>query len=191
METIDLAIILLVLWSVYHGWKQGLCKELTSMVGFFVGLFVAYRLYDAFGNWLAPRIVTSAVVSDYLIKALAFVILWIVVPILLGVAANVLTRSFKGLHLGKLNSMAGAVVSLAKYIILISFVFGAMDYVGLMDNQKKKDSVFYSSLAAVAQGFFEGKEPLQAQPEETTNGDDLEEEETDTIWIDIDHSKKS
>ncbi len=182
METIDFAIILLVLWSVYHGWKQGFFKELISMVGFFIGLFFAFRLYSAFGAYLVPDV--SSAIGGYLGKALAFVLIWIIVPILLGVVANILTKSLQGLHLGRLNAICGSAISLLKYLILISFVFSAMDYVGIMDPKKKSASKLYQPVASIVQNFFIGKErptPVPSNEDKT---------ESDTIWIDVHHKEQ-
>lgn len=184
METIDIAIILLVLWSVYHGWKQGLFKEIISMIGFFVGLFVAFRLYSSFGSYLAPSLSSNAVIANYLGKAVAFILIWIVVPILLGVVANILTRSLQGLHLGKLNSLGGAAVSLLKYLVLMSFVFCAMDYVGILNKEKKANAQLYQPVASIVKNFFVGKEkPVPASDDET-------ETASDTVWIDVHPQKK-
>ena len=179
-----MAIILLVLWSVYHGWKQGFFKELVSMAGFFVGLFIAFRLYSSFGGYLMPDLSSGSVIGDYLCKALAFVLIWIIVPILMGVAANVLTKSLQGLHLGRLNDICGSAVSMVKYLVLMSFVFNAMDFIGIMNADKKSASIFYEPVASVVQRAFAGKE----HPRPSHSHD--EEKTSDTIWIDMHHPKK-
>ncbi len=50
MPFIDFVILLLVIWALYKGWRQGFLKEIISMVGFVVGLFVAAGLYSSFEN---------------------------------------------------------------------------------------------------------------------------------------------
>ena len=167
-----MAIILLVLWSVYHGWKQGFFKELVSMAGFFVGLFIAFRLYSSFGGYLMPDLSSGSVIGDYLCKALAFVLMWIIVPILMGVAANVL------------NAICGSAGSMVKYLVLMSFVFNAMDFIGIMNADKKSASIFYEPVASVVQRAFAGKE----HPRPSHSHD--EEKTSDTIWIDMHHPKK-
>ena len=181
MEVIDLAIILLVLWSAYHGWKQGLLKEVISMCGFFLGLFIAVQLYTAFGSYLATSLSSHAGVGNYLGKALAFILIWIIVPIILGVVANVLTRSLKGLHLGFANSFGGSLVSLVKYLILMSFVFSAMDFVGILSPEKKDASKFYQPVASIVKGIFADSNKPKATQDAA--------EKSDTVWIPIHHKK--
>lgn len=181
MQTIDVVIILLVLWAAYNGWKRGLIKEIISMIGFFVGLFVAYELYTTFGNYLAPSLSSNATAGRYLGYFVAFVGLWIVVPILLGVLANLVTRSLKLIHLGLINSLGGALVSTAKYVILMSFVFSAMNFLGIMSREKKDASLLYKPVASLAETVFNGKE----KPQSATS----EEEKSDTLWVKINHPK--
>ena len=110
MAFIDFIILLLAIWAVYRGWRAGFLKEIISMIGFFVGLFLAAALYSNFGEYLAPKIGASPGVSD----VIAFILIWVVVPILLGMVANILTKALKGMKLGLPNSILGAALSTMK-----------------------------------------------------------------------------
>lgn len=139
MPFIDFAILLLLIWAVYSGWRHGLLKELVSAVGFVVGLFIAASLYSAFGEHLAPRIGASVTVASIV----AFLVLWIVVPIVLGMLANILTKALKGMHVGLPNSLLGAAVSVVKYLVLMSCVFNVLSFLGMVSPQKAEESFFY------------------------------------------------
>jgi membrane protein required for colicin V production len=182
MSTLDIAIILLICWSVYHGWKQGLLKEIISMVGFFIGLFVAFQLYTTFGDALAPHISSNSGVGGFFGKVIAFIAIWIIVPILLGIVGNILTKSLKGLHLGFPNSVGGMLVSLFKYLILMSFVLCAMGFVGIVSPEKKQSSHFYKPVTSIVKDFFVDKKKPQ-----TT---DPNSEKQDTVWINVHGQKK-
>jgi uncharacterized membrane protein required for colicin V production len=181
METIDLAILLLVLWAAFTGWRRGLLKEIVSMCGFFVGLLVAYLLYTQFGDLLAPSISSHGGVGRFVGSIVAFIIIWVAVPIVLGVVANVLTRSMKAIHFGKLNSLGGATVSVVKYLILMSFVFSAMNFLGIMSSEKRQASWFYEPVSNLAGQVFSGKKRPQASEEQ--------QGKTDTLWVNVHHPK--
>ncbi|MBR4936637.1 MAG: CvpA family protein, partial [Bacteroidaceae bacterium] len=104
---IDLFLIVLLLWSLFSGWRNGFIKEVVSTVGFLVGLFVAATCYTTLGEYLA----VNGSETNQVTSIIAFFILWIIVPIALGFAANVLTRAIKGMQLGIPNSLLGAVIS--------------------------------------------------------------------------------
>ena len=139
MPFIDFVILLLVIWALYKGWRQGFLKEIISMVGFVVGLFVAAGLYSSFGEYLSPHIGASPTVANIL----AFLVLWIVVPIVLGLVANLLTKALKGMKIGLPNSILGAAVSLIKYLILMSCVFNVMSFLGIVSQAKAEESFLY------------------------------------------------
>ena len=140
MAFIDFIILLLAIWAVYRGWRAGFLKEIISMIGFFVGLFLAAALYSNFGEYLAPKIGASPGVSD----VIAFILIWVVVPILLGMVANILTKALKGMKLGLPNSILGAALSTMKYLVLMSCIFNVMSAIGITGPEKTKDSVLYN-----------------------------------------------
>lgn len=142
MPFIDFAILLLVIWAAYKGWRQGFFKELTSAIGFIVGLFVAATLYSQFGEYLAPHLGAPLTAA----KIIAFVVLWIVVPIVLGLVANVLTKALKGMKIGLSNSILGAAMSLLKYLVLMSCVFNVMSALGIVSREKASASFFYEPI---------------------------------------------
>ena len=177
METIDIGIIVILLWGAIQGWRHGFFKEIISMVGFFVGLFLAYMFYEAFGSMLSPLLSGNPTIAKYLGYILAFVIIWIAVPILLGFVANLLTKSLKLIHLGGINSLRGLVVGLAKYLVLLSFVFSAMNMLHILNQEKRDQSLFFHPIASLSGIFFEGKEYLRDAARKVTK--------QDTLWIDL------
>lgn len=172
MPFIDFAILLLVIWAAYKGWRQGFLKELASMVGFVVGLFVAAALYSQFGEYLAPHLGAPLTAA----KIIAFVVLWIVVPIVLGMVANLLTKALKGMRIGLPNSILGAAVSLLKYLVLMSCVFNVMSALGIVSQEKASASFFYEpikdSLGNAFKAYGEHRQDADSQDADSTDTED-------------------
>lgn len=169
---IDLFIIVLLLWAAFSGWRAGFVKEVISAVGFLVGLCVAATCYDSFGEYLA----VDGSESNMFTSVLAFFILWIIVPIVLGFVANVFTRALEVLCLGMPNSMLGAVVGVIKYWVLMSCVLNAMEGLHIMNEGKKADSHLYAPVAGTMQFFFpEG--PARVEPADSWAAD--------TVWVNM------
>lgn len=104
MSTIDIIVTVLLAWGGLCGWKRGLVKELASTAGFFVGLFVAWKLY---GNGADNSIVM-------------FVLVWIATPLVLGMVASVITKTLDLTIVGGLlNRVLGAAVGVVKWGLLI------------------------------------------------------------------------
>lgn len=172
---IDLFLIVLLLWSLFSGWRNGFIKEVVSTVGFLVGLFVAATCYTTLGEYLS----VDGSEANQVTSIIAFFILWIIVPIALGFAANLLTRAIKGMQLGIPNSMLGAIVSFIKFLILISCILNVMGALNILDESKRKDSALFEPVCNVVRAFF---------PENGTIGNlssDDETAESDTIWVEM------
>lgn len=180
MPFIDFAILLLVIWAAYKGWRQGFFKELISAIGFIVGLFVAATLYSQFGEYLAPHLGAPLTAA----KIIAFVVLWIVVPIVLGMVANLLTKALKGMKIGLPNSILGSAMSLMKYLVLMSCVFNVMSALGIVSQEKASASFFYEpikdSLGKAFKAYSEHhQDDADSQKSDSTNTDDDEDEDED------------
>lgn len=169
---IDLFIIVLLLWAAFSGWRAGFVKEVISAIGFLVGLFVAAACYASFGKYLA----VEGSESNMFTSVLAFFILWIIVPIVLGFVANVLTRALKVMCLGMPNSLLGAAVSVIKYWVLMSCVLNVMEGLHIMNEGKKADSRLYAPVAGTLQFFF---------PEDTTRVEPADSQAADTVWVNM------
>ena len=169
---LDIFILIVLVWSLYSGWRAGLVREISSTVGYLVGLLIAATCYSSFGQYLAvsgsePNIITSLI---------AFALLWILVPIALGLVANMLTRTLRGLHLGWLNSLLGAAVSLLKFSILLSCLLSAMSALGILNEQRTASSQLYAPFKSIL-----SKSPAGAK------SDAADQERSDTTWIDVQH----
>lgn len=176
---LDLFIVILLAWAIFSGWRAGLLKELISTTGFVVGLFIAATFYSTLGSYLA----VNGSETNMFTSIVAFLLLWIIVPIALGLAANLLTKALKGMKLGLPNSLLGASVSVAKFLLLLSCVFNAMTALGIMNEERTAESKLYRPVSAVVGAFFD-EEPAAGGAMEASD----DEEAGDTIWVDV--SKK-
>ncbi len=142
MIPVDIIIILILLWGAWSGWRAGLIKEIFSTCGFLGGLVVACLLYKTLGEHLTPALGSGSLAS-YAGCVLAFIIIWVIVPIVCGVFANGLTKAVNAMMLGPVNSLLGLLLGTIKYFLLISFVFSAMSYASILSEEKKEASVLY------------------------------------------------
>lgn len=81
-------------------------------------------------------------------KVIAFVLIMIIAPAVLGWVASLLTKLFKQIHLGFLNRLAGAAVGAVCYLFLLSFAFNLMDFAHSSGGFKQevleeRESIFY------------------------------------------------
>lgn len=171
---IDLFILVLIVWAAFSGWRHGLVKEIISTVGLLAGLLIAATCYGAFGEYLA----LDGTETNMFTSVVAFLLLWIVVPIVLGLVANILTSALKGMQLGTPNSILGAAVSVVKYFILLSCVLNVMEALHIMNEEKRETSKLYAPVTGALQFFF----PADSTAAEPFDDGELK---ADTVWIDM------
>ncbi len=173
---IDAFIIIVFLWSVFNGWRTGFIKEITSTLGILVGLLIAATCYSAFGKYLA----VNGSETNMVTSIIAFLLLWIIVPIALGLVANILTKSLKGMKLGMPNSILGALVSVLKNLVILSCVFNVMTGLHILNTEKASSSKLLSPVAGAMQLFFsDDAAEKSATPADSTGG------KSDTIWVNL------
>lgn len=179
---LDIFIIVVILWALFSGWKNGLVKEIASFGGYLFGLFIAATCYSSFGEYLA----VNGTESNMLTSIVAFFILWIITPIVLGLAANVFTKVLKSLHLGGINSIAGAALSLVKFVMLLSCVLSAMSALHILNEERTNSSVLYNPVKSILSNtinwVMEDNVPAAQDNDDTTTA-------SDTVWIDVPKKK--
>lgn len=99
--------IILIGYGAVRGWCNGLLKEIVSTIGFFVGLVLAYKFSDSIGGGTA-----------------GFLAIWIGAPLLLSMAASLLTKVIDHIFLvGGMNRMLGALLGAGKWAVLMLCVY--------------------------------------------------------------------
>ncbi len=175
---IDLFIIVIALWAAFSGWRNGCLKEIVSTIGFLLGLLVAAMFYEQLGDYLAIEGTEVNMVTSIL----AFFILWIIVPIALGLAASILTKALDSMCLGFPNKLLGAAVSLVKYAVLVSCVLNMMSVLNIMDKEKAAESRLFAPAKALLTMCFN-------HPAVTEQLDNLSL--PDTLWVDFENDSTS
>lgn len=176
---LDIFIIIVAVWAVFSGWRNGLFKELAAGVGYLAGLLIAASCYSAFGEYLA----VNGTQTNMVTSIIAFFILWIVAPIALGLAANILTKVLDRAHLGSINRLAGSGVSLLKFTILLSCVLSVMSALGILNEQRTRDSVLYEPVKNMLSSAIDWAIDDDVRPMEQVDGPATTA--GDTTWIEI------
>ena len=105
MQTIDWILVVLLLLGAIRGWRTGLIKQVVSLGGLIAGLLIAKLCYAMVGDAIAPHIDNHTTLAH----VLAFILIWIAVPVILGVLGEILTTVLDKLFvLGTVNSILGA-----------------------------------------------------------------------------------
>ncbi len=146
-------IIVFVLVGALVGFSRGALKQLASLAGIIIGLVLAVTAYDKFGKILADFTGAEQSMADII----AFVGIVILFPIVLGWVATLLTKAFKAIHLNFINRLAGAVIGMAGYLLILSVAFNIYDFIksrgGLHTDQLGQRSELFYKVKHASQRF--------------------------------------
>ena len=109
------------------------------------GLLVARALFASVAEKLAPVLGTSTVIA----QILAFVLIWVAVPLGFVLVASFLTKALDAVRLGWLDRWLGSGLGALKFLLLTSLVIYEM-----IDATKKQESVLYYSIRDLSGIFF-------------------------------------
>ena len=153
MTTLDLIIVIVLGAGAVVGFMKGFIKQVVSMVGLVAGLLVARALFGVVGEKLAVEAGMSATFG----QIVAFLLIWIIVPLGLSLVASVLTKIASTVHLGFVNRWLGSGIGLIKYGLWVSMVINLIQFIDVKDHlihkESKEAAVFYYPMQKFA-GIF-------------------------------------
>lgn len=154
METLDSILLFFIGVGVLLGWMGGFIKQLASILGLIVGFVAAKALYASLADELTP------VMGDdhlTLVQIVAFILIWIAVPLGFSVVAGLLTKALEAVSLGWLNRWLGCGLGALKYMLIASVIICVLQWIDsdnkLISKTKKENSVLYYPMEKFA-GIF-------------------------------------
>ncbi len=119
---IDLLYAGIVLLAVWRGWRQGLIVGLFSLLAVFIGLAAALKLSAV----VAVKLGSSTRIAPEWLPFISFLLVFIVVLLLVRLAAKALEKTAELALLGWLNKLGGIICFVVLYTCIFSvFLFYA------------------------------------------------------------------
>lgn len=143
MTTIDIVIFIIIGAGAILGFMKGFLKQSASIAGLIVGLIAAKMLYLS----LAEKLCLLVTDSINIAKVIAFIMIWIAVPLIFILVASVFTKAMEAVSLGCINRWLGAVLGVVKYFILVSLIINVIEFIDtdnhLISKTNKESSALY------------------------------------------------
>jgi membrane protein required for colicin V production len=114
MTEFDYAVLLIIGVSVAIGAVRGLIREAFSLAGWILAFVVANAFGSEVASWLQ-----GAIHNDTARVIAAFVLLFVLVLLAMGIAGMLLSRLFKFAGLGLADRALGAIFGLARGIVVV------------------------------------------------------------------------
>lgn len=118
---LDLILLLIVFIFIAYGFMMGLIEAIGSLVGLVLGVWIGGIFYKDIGDWLS-----NFLVIKNLSYVVAFVVIYVLVSKLTGLAFYILNKVFKIFtfipFLKTINRIAGAVLGLVEAVLVLGVV---------------------------------------------------------------------
>ncbi len=154
MTTIDIIILVIISIGILLGLVKGALKQLAGLLGLVVGLLAAKALYATAATEVFSRVTDNMTVA----QLLAFIAIWVIVPLLFWGVACVLTKALDAVCLGWINRLLGGVLGGVVHALLVSLVICVLEAVDtkndLLSKGQKQESVLYYRMEPLAGLFF-------------------------------------
>ena len=163
VATIDIIILIVIGAGAIVGFVKGFIRQLASILGLIVLLFAAKALYASLAEKRCPTVTDSMTVA----QVLAFIMIWIAVPLIFVLIASLLTKAMQAISLNWLNRWLGSGLGALKFLLLTSVVIGAIEFVDsdnkLISATKKEESLLYYPMETFAGIFFPAAKNMTQQ----------------------------
>ncbi len=113
MNVLDIAILLILAFSVGSGLIKGLVKELFSLIGVVLSVLVALLVAPRFGLYLERWIEVES--ASY---ATALLLLFLGTLLVVAILGQLLTRLIEFAHLGFVNRLLGGAFGLVRGVLV-------------------------------------------------------------------------
>ena len=138
MNTLDIAICVIVGFCFVRGIFRGIVREVASIIGVFIGLCAAYIYHPYLADQLSiliPDVAYSNIV--------AFLLIFCAILFLVGLLGTVVRNMLKAAFIGWVDRIAGSLFGITKGILITSVVL-----VALTAFLPKKNSIIEKSVLA-------------------------------------------
>lgn len=118
MNLLDFLLLIPIVWLCIRGFGKGLVLELATLAGLALGILAAYFFADEL----------EAMITDYFsfsssaTRIIAYIIIFLLVLLVLFIVGKLVEKSVDMVALGWLNKLLGAIIGIAKGILLVCIV---------------------------------------------------------------------
>ena len=149
MGVFDIIIIALLIFSFIKGLFKGFVKELAGFLGIIVSIYIA-KYFASPAIWFAESLLG---VDQKISPAIGFIIIFLIALLLFHFVAILVDKLIDLIALGWLNKLLGGILSLFKYLFIISVFINAFDFVNnnvnIISKETKQKSKLYTPIQKV------------------------------------------
>lgn len=140
---IDIGFLVVMIFAIFKGLRKGFILGIFSLVAFIIGLAAALKLSAVVASYLQRDVVTA---SRWL-PVFAFLLVFIVVVLLVGMGAKIIRKIVDFAMLGWLDRLAGMMLYMVIYTIIFSIILFFTEKMLVLKPEVITASVVYKYVA--------------------------------------------
>ena len=121
MNALDIITALIVGFCLIRGIFRGIIKELTSILGVFIGFYAAYIYYPILARWLSDLIANRSYS-----QIISFFLIFVAVLLAVGFVGMILRHLLKAAALGWADRILGGTFAMVKAVLIVSVLLIAL-----------------------------------------------------------------
>ncbi len=176
MNWLDIVFLIIFIFAIYKGIKKGFIMSLTKFVALIAGIWITVKFSDSIVAFIMvkfPQIAESTSSwSPEIIKIVSFLIIFSIVAILINLLGKLIERIADMVSLKGLNRILGAIFSLAKYVLILSFLFYILNMFNVLSyvvsKSTQETSLIFKHVEKVVP-FILNEKPILNQDKNSNN----------------------
>jgi membrane protein required for colicin V production len=137
---VDILYAIAICFAIWHGWQRGLILGVISLAAIIIGLAAAMKLSAAVAGWIGQ----SVNVSEEWLPFISFIFVFILVVLLIRLAAKAIEKSVQTVLLGWANKLGGIVFYAAVYTLVFSVLLFYAEQMKFLQPETVQQSVTYT-----------------------------------------------
>ncbi|MCD7962860.1 MAG: CvpA family protein [Rikenellaceae bacterium] len=157
MNITDVILIIPLVLSVIHGFRDGIILQLGGLIGIAIGIILAVNYSPAVSEFLG---ITSAFSTE-----ISFVIIIAATMLVIGIAGWIINKVFNFVGLGLINKLGGAIIGCVKMIFILTILTVIFDNINrsthFVEEKHLTESVIYTKLENISYTILPSMETLK------------------------------
>ncbi len=155
MTPLDLFFLIPITFGIMHGYRKGIIIELFSTAALILAIIASMKLTSK----LLSILENSLHGSTYL-PFICYAVVFIGVFFIVMQLGNIFDKAATLLHLGIINKIAGAALSLVKILFMISLFLWLGDQIHILSESMQEHSFFYTHFHKLAPVIINKLSPM-------------------------------
>jgi membrane protein required for colicin V production len=154
MNSIDIAIIILLLWGAINGFIKGFIIQSITLVALILGVWAGATFYEPIGNQLSKWLS----LNGKIMQVLSFTLIFIAVLVIMHFISKLLTNMPGKSVLGRLNRIGGILFGMAKMAFITSVLIVIIQKFDskqkILTNEQTAGSALFKPISGIAPAIF-------------------------------------